>query len=96
MFVAPHQPRLDRQMWFAALGSSRRNPWLGNLMQRLLEGSEPVLRLLEHNPFPDEPPRSVRAVVYDYRFTDRSTRDATGAWWTRENRRPYAPTLTRR
>ncbi|TFH22874.1 MAG: DUF393 domain-containing protein [Myxococcales bacterium] len=94
-FVAPHQPRLDWQMWFAALGDYRRNPWLISLMRRLLEGAPPVLALLEENPFADVPPRYVRAVVYDYRFTDGETRRSTGAWWRRENPRPYAPVLSR-
>ena len=39
-FVAPHQPRLDWQMWFAALGSMQRNPWLVNLMIRMMQGDE--------------------------------------------------------
>jgi len=95
MFVAPHQPRLDWQMWFAALGDYRRNPWLISLMRRLLEGSGPVLGLLGDDPFPDQPPRYVRAVVYDYRFTDMATHAATDAWWARGDARPYAPTLRR-
>lgn len=78
-FVAPHQPRLDWQMWFAALGDYRHNPWLLDFCQRLLEGSRPVLALLERNPFPQRPPRYIRAVVYDYRFTDLATRRNTGA-----------------
>src|SRR5262249_16933832 len=63
-FVAPHQPRLDWQMWFAALSSFEENPWFQNFLIRLLQGSPPVLRLLEKNPFPDRPPRYVRAVLY--------------------------------
>jgi hypothetical protein len=93
-FVAPHQPRLDWQMWFAALGDYRHNPWLVNFCQRLLEGSGPVLRLLEHNPFPHAPPRYMRAVVYDYHFTDFATRRQTGAWWRRQERGPYLPPLS--
>ncbi|HEX6385988.1 MAG TPA: lipase maturation factor family protein [Anaerolineae bacterium] len=94
-FVAPHQPRLDWQMWFAALGRYQNNPWLINFMVRLLEGSPEVLSLLAGNPFPDTPPRFMRAVVYDYRFTDWETRQATGAWWTRERVGLYAPELSR-
>jgi hypothetical protein len=90
-FVAPHQPRLDWQMWFAALSEYRRQPWFQNLMVRLLQGSPEVLALLEHNPFPDRPPRQIRAVLYDYRFTDFATRRATGAWWTRQAVGLYAP-----
>jgi hypothetical protein len=79
--VAPHQPRLDWQMWFAALGSYRENPWLVNFAARLLQGSAPVLRLLAYNPFAGKPPRFVRSQIYEYRFTDRDTRKRTGAVW---------------
>jgi lipase maturation factor 1 len=94
-FVAPHQPRLDWQMWFAALGNYRENPWLMELLGRLLEGSPQVERLLAVNPFPNHPPRYVRAVVYDYRFTDAAARRKTGAWWRRELRGLYCPVLSR-
>jgi predicted DCC family thiol-disulfide oxidoreductase YuxK len=92
-FVEPHQPRLDWQMWFAALGSYEDNPWFLSFLRRVLEGSPPVLRLLAKNPFPDAPPRYLRAVLYDYRFTDRATRRATGAWWRRERKGAYCPTV---
>lgn len=94
-FVAPHQPRLDWQMWFAALGDYRGNPWLIQCMARLLEGSPPVLDLLAENPFPDEPPRYIRATVWDYRFSTPAERTATGAWWVRQNPRPYTPVLAK-
>ena len=93
-FVTPHMPRLDWQMWFAALSDFRREPWFLMFCKRLLEGSRPVLAMLERNPFPDGPPRYVRAVVYDYHFTDAATRRATGAWWRREERGLYCPVLT--
>ncbi len=92
--VAPHQPRLDWQMWFAALGDFRSQSWLLEFCDRLLRNSEPVLRLLGANPFPGTPPRYVRAVVYRYRFTDPSARRATGAWWRRERLGLYCPVLT--
>ena len=94
-FVAPHQPRLDWQMWFAALGSYRDNPWLVAFLFRLLEGSPEVESLLAQNPFGRAPPRYVRAVLYDYRFTDAATRRRTGAWWTREPIRLYVPAISR-
>jgi hypothetical protein len=93
-FVAPHQPRLDWQMWFAALGDYRSSPWYLSFCRRLLEGSRPVLGLLANNPFPTSPPRYVRGVVYDYHFTDAATRRATGAWWRREERGAFGPVLT--
>lgn len=95
-FVAPHQPRLDWQMWFAALGDYRQNPWLIHLATRLLQGEPEVLALLEGNPFPGEPPRHIRAQLYEYHFTSFEQRRETGAWWRREWKRPYLPTMTRR
>ncbi|HEY7956358.1 MAG TPA: lipase maturation factor family protein [Polyangia bacterium] len=88
-FVAPHQPRLDWQMWFAALGSPR--PWFERFLARLLEGAPEVSKLLARNPFSDRPPKYVRALLYEYRMTDRATRRRTGAWWTRELLGLYFP-----
>ncbi|MGH9327863.1 MAG: lipase maturation factor family protein [Terriglobia bacterium] len=90
-WVAPYQPRLDWQMWFAALGNYRQNPWFVNLMIRLLEGSPPVLKLLGMNPFPDGPPRYVRALTYDYHFTNFAERRATGDSWQRKLEGLYFP-----
>jgi len=95
-FVAPHQPRLDWQMWFAALGSYRHNPWFINFLQRLLEGSPEVLALLEKNPFPGQPPRYVRAILYRYHFTDRTTRREGGYWWRRQPLGLYCPVISLR
>jgi lipase maturation factor 1 len=89
-WTAPHQPRLDWQMWFAAL-QPLPPLWFMAFLQRLLEGSPAVLALLQHNPFPAHPPRYVRAVLYDYRMTDRATRRQTGQWWRRERVRLYFP-----
>src|SRR5262249_31236594 len=82
-FVAPHQPRLDWQMWFAALGPCEQSPWLQRLFQRLQEGSPPVLALLASDPSAGHPPRYARALLYDYRFTDLAPHRRTGAWWQR-------------
>jgi hypothetical protein len=93
-WVAPHQPRLDWQMWFAALSSYQSNPWFVNFIVRLLEGSPEVLALLDRNPFPGAPPRYIRAPIYDYTFTDWKIRRATGAWWRREPRGIYLPPVS--
>ena len=90
-WVAPHQPRLDWQMWFAALEDYRSSPWFVNLVIRLLEGSPDVLALLEKNPFPDAPPRYLRASRYDYRFTGWSEWRSSGRWWRRSATGPYFP-----
>jgi predicted DCC family thiol-disulfide oxidoreductase YuxK len=88
-WAAPYQPRLDWQMWFAALSGFRGAPWFGNLMVRLLQGSPDVLRLLAKNPFPSAPPKYVRALLFDYSFTDWQERRKTGDWWRREPRGLY-------
>jgi predicted DCC family thiol-disulfide oxidoreductase YuxK len=90
-FVEPHQPRLDWQMWTPFLGNLRQNEWLPNFCFRLLQGSPDVLQLLGHNPFPKAPPRYIRAMVYDYHFTDLATRRKTGRWWRREQKGLYLP-----
>ena len=93
-WCAPHQPRLDWQMWFAALGTPRENPWLGGLIVQLLQGSPDVSRLLAKNPFPREPPRYIRAMFYGYRFTTLREHRQTGAWWKRQELREYLPTMS--
>ena len=95
-FVAPHMPRLDWQMWFAALGSAQYQPWFRHFLERLLQGTPAVVGLLAHNPFPHTPPRYIRAVVYTYHFTDRATQRTTGAWWRRERQGLYMPVLSLR
>jgi hypothetical protein len=90
-WVAPHQPRLDWQMWFAALGRYEDNEWFEHFCQRLLEGSPAVLRLLARDPFHGTPPRFVRGVLYQYRFADASTRRAQGVWWVRDRVGLYSP-----
>jgi predicted DCC family thiol-disulfide oxidoreductase YuxK len=88
-FVEPHQPRLDWQMWFAALGDVRRNPWFINFCIRLLEGSGPVLNLLKENPFPHAPPKYIRALLFNYQFTDLGEKAESGHWWKRKFRGQY-------
>jgi hypothetical protein len=91
LWVEPFQPRLDWQLWFAALDGYQGTDWFPNFLQRLLQGSPDVLALMGNNPFPDKPPRYIRATVYDYHFTDTQQRSLDGAWWWRDNSRPYAP-----
>lgn len=99
-FVAPHQPRLDWQMWFEALRvthpGAQPSPWFLNFCVRLLQGEPKVLTLLKTNPFPDAPPHYIRAVAYDYHFTDFPTRRQTGAWWRRNVLGEYCPAISLR
>ena len=92
-FVAPHQPRLDWQMWFAALGDYGQNPWLVSLAERLLAGCGPVERLLDYYryPFKRAPPKALRAKLYHYDFAD----SGSGAWWRRSLAGDYLPPLDR-
>ena len=92
-FAAPHQPRLDWQMWFAALGTCATNPWFIRFQERLLEGSPPVVRLLAADPFPRSPPRYIRSRVYDYRFATWSQHRSSGVFWERAPLGPYCPVL---
>ena len=89
-FVAPHQPRLDWQMWFAALGSYDETPWFSHFLARLLEGSPPVRGLLGPGPF-ETPPRFVRARLYRYHFSQKPGPD----WWVRESLGPWSPAFAR-
>ncbi len=93
-WVAPFQPRLDWQMWFAALGDYRQSPWFTGLMFRLLQGSPAVLGLLERNPFPRAPPQYMRAMLYDYQFTTWNERHETGNWWRRTPTGLYFPPVS--
>jgi hypothetical protein len=92
--VAPHQPRLDWQMWFAALGTYPENPWLLHLIEGLLEGAPEILKLLARNPFQDLPPRFIRAVLYDYRFSTGLEKSRDGVWWRREYLGLYLPPVS--
>ncbi|HUO58850.1 MAG TPA: lipase maturation factor family protein [bacterium] len=93
-WVAPYQPRLDWQMWFAALGDYRHNPWFLNFLVRLLRGSPQVTDLLKTNPFPNVPPLYVKADLYDYHFTNFKEKAQTGNWWKREYKGVYLPPIS--
>ena len=88
----PHQPRLDWQMWFAALDDPRRLPWFWRFLQRVLENEPAVTALLEKNPFPDKPPVYVRAQFYDYTYAN-SEEKAKGLWWDRRSLGLYFPAV---
>jgi predicted DCC family thiol-disulfide oxidoreductase YuxK len=89
-FAGLHMPRLDWQMWFASLRGCQRAYWFHSLLKRMLEGSEPVLRLFATNPFPGAPPRFVRSTFYRYEFSDPGSAD----WWVRDVLGPFCPTVT--
>eukprot|EP00516_Mucochytrium_quahogii_P009517 CAMPEP_0203771540 /NCGR_PEP_ID=MMETSP0099_2-20121227/3468_1 /ASSEMBLY_ACC=CAM_ASM_000209 /TAXON_ID=96639 /ORGANISM=" , Strain NY0313808BC1" /LENGTH=331 /DNA_ID=CAMNT_0050668889 /DNA_START=53 /DNA_END=1048 /DNA_ORIENTATION=- len=91
-FIIPFQPRLDWQMWFAALGNYQNNPWLVNFANKVLDNSPDVLRLIGKDPS-EKPPSNIRAFLYKYDFTARDS-DPTN-WWVRHSKQEYLPTIAR-
>lgn len=92
-WALPHQPRLDWQMWFAALQPSRLQPWVMQLMLKLLHKEKEVLVLIKSAPY--ENPVSIRASLYEYRFTTTEKKRKTGQWWQREKLGEYPPITSR-
>jgi len=90
--IAPYQPRLDWQMWFASMGSLDQYPWTLNLVWKLLHNDPGALSLLGDNPFPDKPPRYIRAVLYKYSFVRPG--EPRGQWWKREELGLWLPPLS--
>jgi hypothetical protein len=89
-FIAPWQPRLDWQMWFASLGDCANNTWVLAVQERLLRNTPEVLKLFETNPFSSAPPRFMRTRTFEYRFAPWSEK---GVWWTRTESGPYCPAV---
>lgn len=90
----PHQPRLDWQMWFAALSRADRQRWFEPLLIGLLENEPMITTLLADNPFPENGPRYIRAMIYQYHFTDYTERARSGHWWRRERQDIYYPSMS--
>ena len=95
-WVAPYQPRLDWQMWFAALSGARENPWFIRTMVGLLRDSKPVNALFEQTPFGGAQPKLLRATIYEYHFTSWEERQKTGNYWKRELKGLYFPVISLR
>jgi lipase maturation factor 1 len=92
---APYQPRFEWNLWFASLASWREYKFVIWTEERLLKNDPDVLALFAQNPFAGAPPSQVRAVIYQYWFTDLPTKSASGDWWRRELLGNYAPGLER-
>ena len=90
--IAPYQPRLDWQVWFAAMGEPSEYPWTLNLVWKLLHNDPGALGLLKNNPFPNKPPRYIRAVLYSYAFAPPGNR--AHLWWTRKELGLWLPPLS--
>ncbi len=92
---APYQPRFDWNLWFASLGSWRDFSIVPRTEVQLLSNDKDVLNLFAKNPFPNGPPRQVRAVMWQYWFTTMSEKRTQGLWWRRQFVGLYAPTVER-
>jgi hypothetical protein len=88
---APYHLRLDWLMWFAGISRAYARGWFDAFLTRLLENDRPTVKLLRRNPFPNDPPAYVRALVYEYHFTTWRERRETGAWWKRTLVGEFAP-----
>ncbi|QBJ94585.1 lipase maturation factor family protein [Rhodococcus sp. ABRD24] len=93
---APYHLRLDWLMWFAAISPAYATAWFGGFVGRLLENDRATLKLLHHNPFPNAPPRFIRARMFRYEFTSRAERRESGAWWTRTFIADFMPAVSKR
>jgi len=91
IWIIPHQPRLDWQMWFAALSSVESQIWFRRFLYLLLYNEPRVTDLLKENPFEQSAPKYVRASFFKYNFTNQAQRTNTGNIWVREYLRPYHP-----
>jgi lipase maturation factor 1 len=92
---APYQPRFEWDLWFASLGNWRNYPWVVQTEARLLQNQPDVLALFAGNPFSNAPPQKVRAVIWQYWFTDLATKRKEGTWWRRKFMGDYAPMVER-
>jgi hypothetical protein len=92
-FALLHMPRLDWQLWFAALRGYGNAPWFGHFAARLLEAEPSVLGLMLQDPFDGRAPHSLRARLFDYHFSTAQQR-SQGIWWTRAELRSYTPELS--
>jgi hypothetical protein len=90
--IAPYQPRLDWQMWFAAMGTLDHYPWTVHLVWKLLHDDPGALSLFARNPFPRKPPHYIRAMLYRYEFVPPG--NPLGAWWKREELGLWLPPLS--
>lgn len=92
--ISPYQPRLDWQMWFLPFTTFARERWFQLFLYHLLQGTPAVIGLLRYNPFADRPPKYIRALMYDYKFSSVQEKREFGWWWHRTYVGPYSPTLS--
>src|SRR5262249_14274238 len=90
--VAPYQPRIDWAIWFAAMATPQEYPWTVHFVWKLLHNDPGTLSLISNNPFPNQPPRYIRAQYYEYHFARPG--DPTGDWWQRSPVGTWLPPLS--
>jgi hypothetical protein len=90
--IAPYQPHLDWQLWFAAMGTPDQYPWAINLIWKLLHNDPATLALFANNPFPHAPPRAIRVIHYIYHFAHPG--NPQHVYWTREEVGEWLPALS--
>lgn len=91
--ISPYQPRLDWQMWFLPFDDFEAAGWFHQFLYHLVQGTPAVLKLLRHNPFPNNPPKYIRAVVYEYKFSTLKQKREYGWWWQREFIGQFSPVM---
>lgn len=92
--ISPYQPRIDWQAWFLPFTSFYSEAWFQNFLFHLLKGSPEVLSLLRVNPFPEDPPKYMRVLLYEYKFTSFREKKETGCWWKRTLVGQYSPIVS--
>lgn len=92
--ISPYQPRIDWQMWFLPFDDFEAEQWFHQFLYHLLKGTPAVVNLIRHNPFPDAPPKYIRALAYDYKFSTAQQKKELGWWWQRQYMGPFSPVLT--
>jgi hypothetical protein len=87
--VTPYHYRLDWQLWFVPLAPEHQRRWFLSLTNKLLQNDVQVTALLSSNPFPERPPRFIRARFFHYELLAPDE----GAVWRRTPAGQYlAPT----
>jgi hypothetical protein len=91
--ISPYQPRIDWQAWFLPFSDYESQRWFKSFLFHLLKGTPEVLALLRHNPFPHQPPKYIKSVVYDYEWSSAKEKKENGNWWRRTFIGNYSPVL---
>lgn len=91
--ISPYQPRIDWQAWFLPFSTFESESWFQHFLIHLLKGTPEVLQLMRGNPFPNQPPRYIRALIYEYEFSSYQEKKEKGWWWKRTLIGSYSPVM---